>query len=635
MKKRYVIATFPLFAALPLHAAEGLRYPSAPPAATLADMREAGCDLQQNELYSERAASLKDQVVLFSTGVSGVILSESGLTLLPASGLEGLLPETETPYAAFADTSGAPLEGVTAWRLLHTENVTWRVRHALEGIDDETSRRQAADSVESRLLRLKRLRPGTVARLHRDAAGSYLLCVYRQYDDVRLCYLPGRHWRAGGDTRHRADFALIRLYGETPVSATLASDPLGENDFALTLGFPGPGHPCLPVSVWRERYLTLPRAELTADSLSAALTGNVLSVSPRAGFAPCHQPPAAKSALETAYAEWTERGGAPARYAGALDSVNALSARRAPLLYRTVLIGTTLRDLPPFRAMRRTTLLRDGYLTAREWERLFASADTALWARMAETAAASTGLVPAGKARAAIRQSALTDASRIRKAFRKDTVAFAGDDPLVTLARLWEERLADDLSLFTRLDSLRSIYLERYYEGLTHFRPELAERPDGNRTLRFSYGRIQGYSPRDGVLYTAFTTMAGLPEPCEADSASSLPDGAQDTVCQFMTDADGSPSSAGSAVYDDQGYLTGMLLPSDSDRYGEPYTPERSRRNALSVHCVAVLLQSDPAAAPLLNELTWSEPDDELLLQYTPAAPDGAPAEPATLHNVP
>lgn len=630
MKKRYAIATVLLLAALPLHAAEGLRYPSAPPAATLADLREAGCDLQQNELYSERTASLKDQVILFSTGVSGVILSANGLTLLPASGLEGLLPETGNPCAAFADTAGAPLKGVTAWRLLHTENVTWRVRPALEGIDDEAPRRQAADSVESRLLRLKRLRPGTAARLHCDASGNYLLCVYRQYDDVRLCYLPGRHWRAGGDTRHRADFALVRLYGETTVGATLASDPISEDDFTLTLGFPGPGHPCLPASMWAERYLTQPRAYQAADSLGVLLTGNAISASPSAGFAPCLRPPAAKTALETAYAEWTERGGAPARYANALDSVNALSARRAPLLYRTALLGAALRDLPPFRALRRTTLLRDGYLTTSEWERLFAAADTALWARLAETAAAETGLIPAGQARAAIRQSALTDASRMRKAFRKDTVAFAGDDPLAKLARQWETLFNDSQTLLTRLDSLRFLYLERYYEGLALFRPELAERPDGNRTLRFGYGRIQGYSPRDGVLYTALTTMGGMPEPCGADGAPSLPDEARDTVCQFMTDADGSPSSAGSAVYDDRGYLTGMLLPPASDRYGAPYDPERSRLSTLSVHCVALLLESDPAAASLLDELTWSEPDDELLLQYTPAAPGAEPASPHT-----
>lgn len=36
--------------------------------------------------------------------------------------------------------------------------------------------------------------------------------------------------------------------------------------------------------------------------------------------------------------------------------------------------------------------------------------------------------------------------------------------------------------------------------------------PDANRTLRFSYGHIKGYSPRDAVYYKPFTTMKGVIE---------------------------------------------------------------------------------------------------------------------------
>ena len=34
--------------------------------------------------------------------------------------------------------------------------------------------------------------------------------------------------------------------------------------------------------------------------------------------------------------------------------------------------------------------------------------------------------------------------------------------------------------------------------------------PDANSTLRFSYGRVEGYSPRDAVIYAPFTTLAGV-----------------------------------------------------------------------------------------------------------------------------
>jgi hypothetical protein len=36
--------------------------------------------------------------------------------------------------------------------------------------------------------------------------------------------------------------------------------------------------------------------------------------------------------------------------------------------------------------------------------------------------------------------------------------------------------------------------------------------PDANGTLRVSFGKVQGYSPRDGLTYNAQTTIEGILE---------------------------------------------------------------------------------------------------------------------------
>ncbi|MEW6337977.1 MAG: S46 family peptidase [Acidobacteriota bacterium] len=66
----------------------------------------------------------------------------------------------------------------------------------------------------------------------------------------------------------------------------------------------------------------------------------------------------------------------------------------------------------------------------------------------------------------------------------------------------WER--ADD-----RYDGQMVSVVPRYIEALAAWRGE-AVYPDANSTLRFTYASVKGYAPRDGVLYTPFTTLAGV-----------------------------------------------------------------------------------------------------------------------------
>jgi hypothetical protein len=88
----------------------------------------------------------------------------------------------------------------------------------------------------------------------------------------------------------------------------------------------------------------------------------------------------------------------------------------------------------------------------------------------------------------------------------------ASDDPFLQLAvALYPGDRAEE----AREEELRGRDQElrpRYMEALVAFRKSQGRpvAPDANGTLRVSYGKVTGASPRDGLVYQPFTTVAGL-----------------------------------------------------------------------------------------------------------------------------
>lgn len=60
-------------------------------------------------------------------------------------------------------------------------------------------------------------------------------------------------------------------------------------------------------------------------------------------------------------------------------------------------------------------------------------------------------------------------------------------------------------------DSLNILY-RNYVKGLMIFQSDKNFFPDANLTLRITYGKIKGFEPKDGVVYSPFTTLDGIAE---------------------------------------------------------------------------------------------------------------------------
>ena len=86
-------------------------------------------------------------------------------------------------------------------------------------------------------------------------------------------------------------------------------------------------------------------------------------------------------------------------------------------------------------------------------------------------------------------------------------------DPLYELSAEWqqiynEEVAAPYAAINDQIDSLQRIYMKALMETF----PDHRFYPDANSTMRITYGKVQGYAPKDGTYYTPITYLEGVME---------------------------------------------------------------------------------------------------------------------------
>ena len=139
--------------------------------------------------------------------------------------------------------------------------------------------------------------------------------------------------------------------------------------------------------------------------------------------------------------------------------------------------------------------------------------------------------------------------------------------------------------------------------------------PDANSTLRVSFGRVKGYSPKEGVLMTPHTTLAGLMAKHTGVDPFDVPQRVRDAYAggkyeqvpvDFLADCDTTGGNSGSPVIDGKGRLVGVNF----DRVWENvandfgYNPEVARNVSADVRYLLWLLITVEGANELVNELT-------------------------------
>jgi hypothetical protein len=175
---------------------------------------------------------------------------------------------------------------------------------------------------------------------------------------------------------------------------------------------------------------------------------------------------------------------------------------------------------------------------------------------------------------------------------------------------------------------------EKEFEGtLLRLEPELIQAyrgwkkerlyPDANRTIRFNYGKVKGYQPRDAVNFRYVTTFSGVMEKNTGSDPFDVPEELKlayakkdygvyfdssigDIPVNFLSDCDVTNGNSGSPVLNGKGELVGLVFDGNYESISSDYSfePELTRTINVDIRYVLFLLDKVYHAENLLKELT-------------------------------
>lgn len=238
---------------------------------SIARMKELGFTFPVNRLYDEENASLKDAVVIFGRGCTGVAVSEEGLIFTNHHCGYGAIQKLsavehdylEDGFVAKYHSDELPAEGLTVSFLRSITDVTDRIVPHLPSVLSEIQREHTVDSLTTALIEEYEKDSFTYVRIVPFYSNNkYYMVLYDEFRDVRLVMTPPSSvGKFGGDTdnwmwpRHTGDFSVFRVYADKdnrPADFSnenvpyqpkyvipISLDGVIEGDYAMTVGYPG------------------------------------------------------------------------------------------------------------------------------------------------------------------------------------------------------------------------------------------------------------------------------------------------------------------------------------------------------------------------------------------------------------
>lgn len=514
---------------------------------------------------------------------------------------------------------------------------------------------------------------------------QYFLFVYREFRDVRLVGAPPSSiGKFGGDTdnwmwpRHTGDFSIFRIYADAnnnPAEYAADNRPyqpkqffkislkgVQEGDFTFVYGFPGSTreyihseevHYISEVSNPHKIKLRTLRLDIQKRYMNADQAVRIQYSSKNAGVANAWKKwqgemkgirkmntVANKKAYEKAFQKWA-RG---TRYERILSQLDSLYRILEPYAFATDYYNETIRTVELIRFAQTAqqqlsrqpekfqesmvAFFKDYYLPIdkdcfvailKEYQQ---SVPENFKPAYYQEQLKAYGSIEAW-ADDLFSRSIFTDRSQM-EAIAPNTDF--SSDPALEMGTAFQSWYNEEILPVTQRiqGQIRQLYSD-YMRGQMEFESKKPFYPDANLTLRVAYGKVQGYSPADGIYFQPTSTLDGIiekdnPEIFDYNIPQRLRDlyAARDfgrwevngsvPVC-FIADNHTSGGNSGSPVINAQGHLIGTNF----DRVWEGtmsdivFDPEVCRNISLDIRYVLFIIDKVAEADHLLDEMVFVE----------------------------
>ncbi len=567
-------------------------------------MKELGCELTPEQIYSINNTSLKDAIVQFGGGFTGEIISSEGLLVTnhhcgygSIQKLSGIGHDyLKDGYWAMNRNEELPCEGLTVTFLEYMTDVTKIIKKAEEKArkqykGDEDVEKKVADAINEAYTAM--IEEAEKSHPYCEAViqpfynqNVYYLIVYKEYTDIRFVGAPPSSiGKFGADTdnwmwpRHTGDFSMFRVYADkdnNPAEYSTENVPLKaknhlkislagiqEGDYTMIMGYPGrttrfQTSPELKSQIELNDIRIAARTIRQDEMLEDMLADPKVKIQYASKYSGSTNGWKKWQGMKLAFDKLDIIGRAEQEEAEFTKWVNASKKRQAKY-------GTALKDLAAgieagmdankaftkaYETIYNIELTRFGINLDRMASRQIANGkDTVEALKEAyERLAPLYGDYSAGTdkkiAKALMKHyrdiadpanylknlpvdfatmdidsfvdclfanSALVSAESLKAAIDEKGAEVLNDPACKVGMSIYNECVqAQTLTMKSSQDLAKA--RQNYTEGLLEWKKGEPSYPDANFTMRYTYGTVGGYSPKDAVVYNYYTTLDGVME---------------------------------------------------------------------------------------------------------------------------
>jgi hypothetical protein len=195
------------------------------------------------------------------------------------------------------------------------------------------------------------------------------------------------------------------------------------------------------------------------------------------------------------------------------------------------------------------------------------------------------------------------------------------DDEFVAFAKELDKEDAVIKGKYAKYDAEMSLMRTKLMEGLIAWKGDDLY-PDANRSIRFTYGTVKPYKPRDAVSYDYVTSLSGVIEKQSAEEPFNVPEKLKvlwekkdfgnyvdkhlnDVPVAFLANLDITGGNSGSAIINGKGELAGCAFDGNFEAVvGDYYFQEPLNRTiSVDARYVLFILDKFSNAKNILNEM--------------------------------